>query len=134
MSATSTQSSVETVELIFQVVSIMVPVVTGYLVLFVGAIGRLWELSSERQLRLAWRFISFTVVAGVLSLACWAGAMATGIMFSTGEYFHPWWLLWQKISPEQALRLSRHFLSFGYSLFILSIVFGMWACLRSIRR
>ena len=134
MSTTLTQSSVETVELVFQVVSIMVPVVTGYLVLFVGAIGRLWELSRDRQLRLAWRFIGFTVVAGVLSLICWAGAMATGIMFSTGESFRPWWLLWQKIFPQQALRLSRHFLSAGYSLFILSIIFGIWACLRSIRR
>jgi hypothetical protein len=130
MSATPTKP---TVELVFQAVSVMVPVVTGYLILFVGAMGRLWELSSERRLRLAWRFAGFTVIAGLLSLGCWAGAMAGGIIFSTGENSHPWWLLGKKITPVEALWLSRQFLSFGYSMFIVSAILGILTCWRSIR-
>lgn len=129
----STTPTTPTIELVFQAVNVMVPVVTGYLILFVGAIGRLWELSSERSLRLNWRFAGFTVITGILSLGCWAGAMAFGIMWSIGKNSRPWWLLCKTITPKEALYFSRHLLGFGYSMFILSVILGIWTCWRSIR-
>ncbi|NEP16130.1 MAG: hypothetical protein F6J97_04410 [Leptolyngbya sp. SIO4C1] len=122
-----------TVDLIFQAVSVMVPVVTGYLLLFVGAMGKLWELSMQKRLKVAWRLAGYTLLAGVLSLGCWAGAMAGGIMFSTGRSLRPWWLLRQLVTPEKALELSAQYLSAGYTLFILSIVLGILTCWRSVR-
>lgn len=120
------------VELIFRAVNVMLTVVTGYLVLFVGAMGRLWELSEEHRLTIDWNLASLTIITGVFSLGCWAGAMAFGIMFSTGENSRPWWLCRKLIVPKQALGFSRQFLSLGYSMFILSVILGIWTCKLSI--
>ena len=39
----STEFSLEIIELLFEAVKIMIPVVTGFTVLFGGSLGRLWE-------------------------------------------------------------------------------------------
>jgi hypothetical protein len=117
-----------TVELIFRAVNVMLPVVTGYLVLFVGAIGKLWQLSEEYNLIIRWNMANFTIITGIFSLGCFAGAMAFGIIFSTGENSKPWWLCRKHITPKKALSFSRQFLSFGYSIFILSVILGILTC------
>lgn len=53
----------ETVKLIFQAMNVMIPVVTGFLVLFVGSIGKLWHIHrSDNKIRIAWKTASIVVL------------------------------------------------------------------------
>lgn len=107
-----------TVDLVFQAVSIMIPVVTSYLVLFVGAIGALWDMSSRRPVKFNWRMASGTIGTGTFALGLFAGAMHFGIVYSAKQQF-----LWD----------ARVCLFLGYSVFVLSLILGASTCFEAIR-
>ena len=118
-----------TVDLFFQAVNVMIPVVTGFLILFMGAVGTLWQMSTaERPLRIAWRWIYATVIFGVLSFGFFAWSMHYGIRFSATNI--------DSLSVDLSTRMlwkARRCLAVGYQLFILSLGLGALSCRLSIR-
>ena len=106
--------------LIMEAVKTMIPVITGFLVLFVGGLGKAWELSRGQQ---AWRVpvwvASGPVLAGIMALGCYASSMALVIIHSDQQPFS--FLVWSNLPVEQQLLLARKFLGVGYWLFLLAV-------------
>jgi hypothetical protein len=100
----------------------MIPVITGFLVLFVGGLGKVFELSRGDQH--AWRVsvwsASAPIVAGIIALGCYASAMALAIMHSAQKPCT--FLVWTNLPVEKQLPLARLFLGNGYWLFLLAVL------------
>jgi Na+-driven multidrug efflux pump len=119
----SNQAVPTTVELVFHAVGVMIPVVTGFLVLFAGSVGKLRERSrKEKDARVVWKTAVLVALIELLAIGFFAGAMALGIIYSTGE---PETLFRMKYSPAEALVNARRFVGYGYISFIAGIVVAM---------
>jgi hypothetical protein len=80
-SLVSNQATPTTIELVFDAVGVMIPVVTGFLVLFAGSVGKLWEREREKKdTQVAWKTAVLVAVIELLAMGFFAGAMALGIM------------------------------------------------------
>ena len=110
-----------TARLVMEAVKTMIPVITGFLVLYVGGLGKAWELGRSQQV---WKVpvwgASAPILAGILALGCYASSMALVIIHSAQRTFS--FLVWSNLSVEQQLSLARKFLGVGYWLFLLSVV------------
>ena len=111
-----------TINLIFEAVGIMVPVITGYLVVFVGGVGTLWEVSTKRFVKINWRLVCVTLLLGLLSLGTFAGAMHFGLAAT----LHP-------NAADEKLLYARWCLAIGYDIFVSSLIAGAYTCYRSVR-
>lgn len=85
----------ETVKLLFETTRLMIPVVTGFLAVYLGALGAFWK-AGHTPILLARRWlITSPVVLGVTSLGIWSGALPFSIramyhqdvtLFKYGQY------------------------------------------------
>ena len=66
---------------LFESCKIMIPVVTGFIVLFGGSIGRLWESGKDVE----WRWAGWTLILSIISLGLWSGTMPFSIVASLGS-------------------------------------------------
>ena len=126
----------ETVKLIFDAVKVMIPVLTGFLVVFVGAVGKLWDMSRKppgsEDIRISWVTAGLVVVVGVWGLGFWAGAMEFGIKYVVGGP-QSFWLVFQDIPTPKLLWLARQFNKWGYRLFIVSVSLAGVFCYMIVR-
>jgi len=107
---------------LFEATKVMVPVITGFLVLFGGSIARVWERSPLREWDpLQRRSAMFAVLLGLVSLGLWTGTMAFCIRASAGtnasdlQVFGPF-------DPALNLRLGRYCAAVGHLSFFAAVV------------
>ncbi|MBE9067188.1 hypothetical protein IQ260_11025 [Leptolyngbya cf. ectocarpi LEGE 11479] len=122
MMTTVSDAHAYTIDLIFEAVGIMVPVITGYLVVFVGGVGTLWEISTKRLVKINWRLVGVTLLLGLLSLGTFAGAMHFGLSATLDAS-----------EAETKLLDARWCLAIGYNIFVGSLIAGAYTCFRAVR-
>ena len=111
-----------TIDLVFRAVGIMVPVVATYLVVFIGGVGTLWEVSTKRFVKISWLWVSITLAIGLLSLGIFAAALHYSFLaVGNGS------------TMETNLFQARLCLARGYTLFVVSLISGAYTCLRAVR-
>ena len=121
------------VSLVFDASKTMVPVVTGFAVLFAGSLGKLWQMGQANgRSTIAWWRASIAVALTLLSLGFFAGAMALAMGFQAGG---PTPLLFIFPIPKDcALIWARHFVGLGYMIFVVSIGATAWFWYRTVKR
>lgn len=105
-------------------VTILVPVVTGYIVLFSGSIGKIWlehrnDLSKMRQVLLC---SGLSIVLGILSISFCLGVMSLLLKASYGDNQNTFWK--GILSSQELVGYAHDYLMVGWVFFILSIVLG----------
>lgn len=103
-----------TAEFILEIVKVMVPVLTGLLVLVAKGVGTLWERKQKLTAN-DFIFVSAIAVFGFLSFGCWAGALAGAVINSTGGSGTIYWF---GLTANEALSWAREFLTFAYNFFV----------------
>ena len=101
-----------TLKFLFETVKVMLPIVTGYLVLVVGAISNIWKTRLVDFDKFDSRRIKESMVLGIFSLGMWSGVMAFCI-HATRTYKGLY--VWGAMLCAQA----------GHVLFFLSIVIAL---------
>ncbi len=112
------------VDLMFQATNVMMPIITGYLVLFVGAIGTLWDMSNNRPVRIDWRLVGTTLFIGILALGFFASTMHFGISYALPNHSK---------DPDSLLKMAGLCIALGYTMFIIALVAGAYTCFKAIR-
>ena len=108
------------VSLVFDAAKTMVPVVTGFAVLFAGSLGKLWQMRQATDgPTIPWSRASIAVLLAILSLGFFAGAMAFALGFQAGTPTRM--LLISAVPRDCALMWARCFLGLGYTIFVVSI-------------
>jgi hypothetical protein len=64
---------------LFEAAQIMIPVITGYLVIVVGSIGKVWEKRKELS-DIRWRYLIHSTLLGLGALGFWIGVLPACIM------------------------------------------------------
>jgi len=102
------EPSAKALEFVFDTVSVMTPVITGYLMLLVGAVGQIWLRRALRFKNPQLAKLSQALVLGIVSMGIYSGAMAFCIQAArTQQGFY----LWGGMLSAQA----------GHVLFFLSV-------------
>lgn len=118
------EPNVATLQLLKDAISIMIPVVTGFVALFGATLGKIWEWNRGRDHRqeASWRLAAATFGAAVLSLWTCFGAMGIIIKASTGQEGDVLWFA--GLSSEELARAARYYLYAAYTLFGGAIAFA----------
>lgn len=106
-----------TEEFILEVTKLMTTVLTGFLVIFASAVGKIW--SSKIALKRL-DYISVFIISslGLLSFGCWAGALAWAMIYTTGEDG----TVFIELCAKDALGAARAYVSFAYGLFVFTVI------------
>lgn len=108
----------ETEEFILEVTKVMIPVLTGLLLLAVKAISPYWKIKRSPQ-REDFLWVGVISLVAFLSFGCWAGALAGAMIHTTNGVgsIIPWF----DVSSDEALKQAREFVSWAYSFFVFSV-------------
>lgn len=107
-----------TEEFILEVTKLMTTVLTGFLVIFASAVGRIW--SSKSALKKL-DYISVFIISslGLLSFGCWAGALAWAMIYTTGKGGK---VFKEVCTAEDALGAAQAYVGFAYNLFVFTVI------------
>lgn len=110
----------QTINLLKDAVSIMIPVITGFVVLFGVSIGKLWQTSnSSKRASYPWCNAGVAIFIALISLFACFGVMGICIKASLGE---PGRILWMtQVTPEQMVHYGRWYLNVAYFAFSIAI-------------
>lgn len=122
-----------TIGLIKDAVSIMIPVITGFIVLFGAALGKLWDKKrADTTMIFSWAPSIISVLCSVLSLWLCFGAMGLCIKASTGDNHSLFWGL-HDLNTKELVNYARYYLMAAYDIFSVSIAFVVLFFIRIIR-
>jgi hypothetical protein len=122
----------QTINLLKDAVSIMIPVITGFVVLFGVSIGKLWQTSdASKRASYPWCNAGVAIFFALISLFACFGVMGLCIKASLGEPGKIVWLI--DATPEQMVRYGRWYLNAAYFSFSIAIGLSAVCYLRIIR-
>lgn len=113
------------IEIVKDFVTILVPIVTGYIVLFSGAIGKMW-LEHRKDLaraNLVIIFAGLSVIVGILSISCCLGVMSLLLKATYGSEQSTFWK--GVLNSKELVEYAHEYLMIGWQIFVLSIAFGL---------
>jgi hypothetical protein len=115
-----TMDTNQTINILKDAVSIMIPVITGFVGLFGISIGKLWQTAAaSKRASYPWRIAGVAIFTALISLFTCFGVMGICIKASLGE---PGRILWLKdVTPEQMARFGRWYLNTAYIAFSIAI-------------
>jgi hypothetical protein len=122
----------QTVGIIKDSVSLMIPVLTGFILLFGGALGKLWErprLASAGTI--SWRLPTGALACAALSLFICFLVMSLCVNAATGEN-HGFFFL-RDVAPKALADYARKCLFVAYAGFAVAVVFAGWFYYRIVR-
>ncbi len=102
--------------LLFDAAEIMVPVITGYLILVVGSVGKIWEKRNELP-RIRWKLLIHSLLLGIGSLGFWIGVLPSCIM-ATYKHSEGYFNLGQWVARLGTLQLFSAFVCYGCFFFL----------------
>ena len=109
----------ETIQLLLDATSIMIPVVTGFILFFGASIGKLWELKqSNSSLRVSWPLVACVFIASIASLTFFVGVAFLAIKASLGEAKSFYWL---ELDSKELIGMARFYLAAGYTVFLVAV-------------
>lgn len=121
-------------EILFEATKIMIPVVTGFIVLFTGAVGKMWQIQkSDESLTIKWLWVGVTLGLAICSLGFWSGVMPYCILASMGEPQDNL-IIFKSVEQQRLFLLGRYCARIGHILFFLSVISScifMWKSLHS---
>lgn len=81
------------IEIVKDSVTILVPVVTGYIVLFSGSIGKMWleHRQDLTRVKLVLIFAGLSTIVGILSISCCLGVMSLLLKATYGSEQPTFW-------------------------------------------
>lgn len=122
-----------TIGLIKDAVSIMIPVITGFIVLVGASLGKLWDKTRvDTTIIIYWIPSIILILCSVLSLWLCFGAMGLCIKASTGDAHD---LLWfHDLNSKELATYARYYLMAAYDVFSVSIAFAVLFFIRIIRK
>ena len=108
----------ETEVFILEVTRLMIPVLTGFLVIVASAIGRIWTAKADIS---RWDYVGVTTISfcGLLSFGCWAGALAGAMIYTTGKSGS---ILFKTLTSDQNLVAAQNYVGHAYSLFVITVI------------
>jgi len=107
-----------TEEFILEVTKVMIPVLTGFLLLAVKAISPYWKIKRSPQ-RTDFLWVGVISLMAFLSFGCWAGALAGAMIHTANESGSI--IPWREVSSEEALKQARAYVEWAYSFFVCSV-------------
>ena len=117
------------IDLLFRTSQVMVPVITGFIVLVSAIVGKLWESSSGL---VEYRVIGAGVVLSVIALFCWLGVMPFCYKAALGYEQGVWGF--GTYNSAALFEWGRRFARLGQITFGLAVIAASWFCLRVARR
>jgi hypothetical protein len=103
------------VNMLFEAAKLMIPVVTGFLVLSGGILGQLWE--NHSPMLKEHRFLAATpIILGVLSLGVWSGTV-------------PYCITAVQLGSQRRLNLGQRCARAAHVLFFFAVAAAMYFCL-----
>lgn len=108
----------QTEQFILEVVKVMIPVLTGFLVLVAKAVGIYWRVKtriSQRDIV----FVSLIAACGLVSFGFWAGALAGAMISISGEGGQMYWFA---VDNSEALLWARRFIAYAYNFFVITVL------------
>ena len=114
----------DSIGLLKDFVSLLVPIVTGYLVLFSGSIGKLWleHKSDLIHVRVIILLAGLSVVVGLLSISILMGTMSLLLKATYGTDQETFWR--GTISSQELVEYAHVYLINGWTMFTISMAFG----------
>jgi hypothetical protein len=104
-------------EYILEIVKVMVPVLTGFLVVVAKGIATQWDRKVELG-KSDFIWVGAIAFAGFTSFGCWAGALSGGLIYKSGG---DGTILGIGVTTDEAIALSRLFVQFAYNSFVLAV-------------
>lgn len=101
------------IKLLFESAKTFIPVVTGYLVLFSGALGYLWRDEREHLNNSFVKHAAATLIIGIISLGIWSGTI-------------PFCIRAMKYSKFRLFEYGQYCAQAGHILFFISIICGVF--------
>ena len=115
------EMELELLKTIIEVVKIMIPVLTGFLVIFGKAIDVKWKELGATKKDI---YIVLAIgIVGFLSFGCWAGALANVVIAMSGEDSC---ILLIHIENSKAPLYARKFVGMAYNLFVTTVALSAW--------
>ncbi len=100
------------IDLLYEAAKTFMPVVTGYLVLFSGALGYLWRDEREHLDTSFTKHAAVTLIIGILSFGAWSGTI-------------PFCIRTVERSKFSVFKYGKYCASIGHILFFVSVVLGI---------
>ena len=112
------------IEIVKDSVTILVPVVTGYIVLFSGSIGKMWleHRCDLSRVKLVLLFAGLSVVTGILSISGCLGVMSLLLKATYGSEQSTFWK--GALNSKELVEYAHEYLMIAWQFFVLSIAFG----------
>lgn len=124
---------IQQINLIKDGVSIMIPVVTGFIVLFGGSLGKQWQMAkSFPDSHIPWRIAGVSMCFALISLYICFGTMNICIIASIGEPALIFWIIEAK--PHELVLYGKHYLTGAYVTFGVSIAFAVLCYYRILKK
>lgn len=123
----------ETIALLKDAVSIMIPVITGFVLLFCGSMGRLWDTARSKSAGpVSWTLAGISLLLAVVSLFICFGVMSICIKASTGEAGKLF--LIGSMQPKEMITAARYYLYGAYVIFACAVTLSGWFFYRFVRK
>jgi len=121
------------VALLKDAVSIMIPVITGFVVLFCGSMGRLWDTArSKSGGPVSWTLAGISLLLAVVSLFICFGVMSSCIKASTGEAGKLFFI--GSMQPKEMITAVSSYLYGAYGIFACAVTLSGWFFYRFVRK
>ena len=123
----------ETIALLKDAVSIMIPVITGFVVLFSGSMGKLWDTARSKSAGpISWTLAGISLLLAVVSLFICFGVMSICIKATTGEAGRLF--LIGSMQPKEMITAARYYLYGAYVIFACAVTLSGWFFYRFVRK
>ena len=123
----------ETIALLKDAVSIMIPVITGFVVLFSGSMGKLWDMARSKSAGpIPWTLAGISLLLAVVSLFICFGVMSICIKATTGEAGRLF--LIGSMQPKEMITAARYYLYGAYVIFACAVTLSGWFFYRFVRK
>lgn len=114
----------EAVRLLFESAKVMIPVITGFLAVYVGGLGALWKRDDHITTRITLLFAAIPIFLGVIALGLWSGTLPYCIQ--TFEF--------QDFQRFQGGRVWARFGHISFFIAVAAAVVFFWSTLRDRKR
>lgn len=127
---TRPESFIFAIDLLFRSSQVMVPVITGFIVLVSAIVGKIWESSDEP---IEYRLVGVGIALGIISLFLWLGVMPFCYKAALGYDQDVWG--YGSFDSAAFFLFGRRLARAGQITFGIAVVMTSWFCLRvAVRR
>ncbi len=123
----------DTISLLLDITKVMIPVITGFILLFGGTIGKLWEFQRrDVPLKIDWGLVAVSLLSALISLSFFVGVMYLSVKSTMGIPQKIFFLF--MLDQSALVKLAVTYSKFGYFFFVIAVAFATIFYLRIIKR